>query len=385
MGIEIRFYRPVDHERTNFESIGITMSAQNITRISRLYEPGAFSFDIPFSALYADKLAGYVIVLIDRSFWGIIDDLRFYATQGGLWISVRGRDLKGVTASRIIIPPGTSTETGMQGFDAQRGTTEKIMKHYIVANMIDTPLQPNRKVPGLLLAEDMGRGIAEDRYSARHQRLDNVLMELGQASGLGYDIVPDLASSQFIFDIIEGADRSGTQSDRPRVIFDLATKTVVSQEFTASLSESRNAFYATMSGAEFADETLTMMYIRDGEDEQQGIYRRELHMDISAETPIAGDEYNELRRYALIEAENHRPVQSFQCEILERSQVYGKDYFLGDTVTVQNKVFGVTMHRQLLEMTIEYGNDGIKKTATFGRPKLDIFGRLRKQINQGGI
>ena len=385
MGIEIRIFRPVDENRNHFEPIGLTKNATNITRISRLYEPGGFAFDIPFTALYADEIKEHMIVLIDRDFWGIVDDLQFTANAEGLWIHVSGRDLKGLAAGKIIIPPQSSGITGMQGFDAVQGSTETVMKHYVTANMVETPMQPKRQIAGMVVAPDMQRGVANDRYSARHNRLDNVLAELGQASGLGYDIVAGLADGKFIFDVIEGVDRSGTQSDRPRIIFDIALKTAISQNFTASLSDSRNVFYATMSGAEFADEALTMMYIRDSEDEETGIYRREHHMDISAETPIAGQEYNELRRYALIEAENFRPVQSFRSEILENKQVYGKDYFIGDTVTARNNDFGVTMHTQLVEMEINYGVSGISKTATFGRPKLDIFGRLRKQINRGGI
>lgn len=383
MGIEIRLFEPVTAGRAQFERIGITQAAAGISFTSRLAAPGAFSFELPLGARYADKVRRGVLVLIDRAFWGIVDGVAWGWTQNGAALSVSGRDLKGLTMDRITLPPTSSTETGTQGYDTVTGTTEHCMKHYVDANMVRA-IQAPRNYPGLLIALDGGRGTREDKYMSRHDQLSTVLQALGEAAGLGYDIAPDLDNGAYLFDVVQGVDRSGVQSARPRVIFDIALQTAQSQTYTDSGRDARNVFYATRSGAEFEDEALTMMYVRDGEEEAGGLFRREQHLSLSADTPEAGKEYEELRRVALIEAENYKSAESFECVIREGRYQYGRDYALGDTVTVRNREYGVEQHAMLTAITTDYGGEGITRTATFGKAPLNVFGRLRRQIRQGG-
>lgn len=382
--MEIRIYEPVTAASPNFVRVGITRVAVSSTLTQHLWSPGDFTLTIPFEARYAAEMTEDRLLLIDRAFAGIIDAITLETTEQGQMLTVSGRDLKGIVAQRITIPPQASGVQGAQGYDAAAGTTETIIKHYIDTNMVTTPLQPARAVPGLVIALDQGRGIADDKYITRHDPLDGVLQDLCQASGLGYDIKPDFETSQYVFDVIQGVDRSGIQSDRPRIVFDVSRKTAQSQTYSRSTRDARNVFYATVSGSEFADEALTLAYVRDGETEQAGLQRREQHLDISADTPAVGSEYDELKRYALIEAENYLPAESFECVIMDNRWRYGIDYTLGDIVTVQNAAWGITMHTQLISMVTEHSESGITHTATFGKAPLTVFGRLRRQIRQGG-
>lgn len=383
MGIEIRIFEPVTAERPAFGRVGLTTAATDISMTSKLAVPGDFTVTIPLGARYADELRPGRLVLIDRAFWGLVDDMVLGADEQGQAATVTGRDLKGLTLDRITLPPLASVVAGAQGYDVVAGTTEYCMKHFVDANMVRS-LDPLRNIPGFLVALDQGRGLPDDRYMSRHDGLSNVLQALGDAAGLGYDIIPDLEDGAYVFDVVQGVDRSGLQSDRPRIVFDMARGTAQAQTYTDSRADARNIFYATRSGAEFEDEALTMMYTREGEEAMGGLYRREQHLSLSATTPEAGQEYEELRRAALIEAENYRLAESFSCTILDGRLQYGRDYHLGDTVTVQNLDWGVTMHPMLVAMTTEYGENGIVRTATFGKAPLNVFGRLRRQIRQGG-
>lgn len=183
--------------------------------------------------------------------------------------------------------------------------------------------------------------------------------------------------------MVAGLDHTGIQSDRKRAVFDLERGSAQSQTYTRNTSDSRNLFYATLSGAEFADEALTATYLRDGEAEPVGIRRREKHLDLSADTPVAGEEYNELRRKALIEAEGFKPAESFSCEIAPGPLVYRTDYSLGDLVSVVNRPWGVTMHTRLTELRTAYSAAGITRTATFGTAALEVIGRLKRQMSKG--
>lgn len=382
MGIEIRLYRPVTAERAQFESAGLALDAASITTTDALSTPGDFAFTLPLGGRCADRVEKGLLVRIDKLFWGIIDGLSFGWDRGGPMVEVSGRQLKGLTADRITVPPLATEIAGAQGYDAYSGSTEAVIKHYVDANMVRA-LQAKRNYPGLLIALDRGRGRADDRYITRHDKLDEVLKSLCEAAGLGYDIAPDLDNGAYVFDVIQGADRSGVQGERPRVVFDIARRTAESQTYTTSQRDECNIFYATRSGAEFEDEALTMMYVRDGEEERGGIYRREQHLSVSADTPTAGQEYDELRRVALIEAENYKAADSFACKVMDSGLSFGRDYFVGDTVTVQNREWGILMHPMLTAMTTDYSAGGITRTATFGKAPLGVFGRLRRQIKGG--
>lgn len=257
------------------------------------------------------------------------------------------------------------------------------MKHFVTANMA-APVLEARAVCGLETAPDLGRGVADDKYMSRHEVLSDVLSALGEAAGLGYDIVPDLPCHRLVFDVVEGEDHTARQSDRVRVVFDVGRKTALGMQYARNTSDSRNLFYATMAGGEFADETLTVTYVREGEAEPVGIFRREKHLSLSADTPVAGEEYDELRRLALIEAENYKAAESFTCEIAPQGRyVYGRDYQVGDLVTVRNQSWNIVMHPRLTGMQTEYGGSGIKRTATFGTAPLNVISRLQRQIKGG--
>lgn len=382
--MEIRIFDPPTARAPTFRTAGRATAATAVTTVERLYTPGYFTIEIPREARHGDKLEIGRLVLIGGAFWGLIDDLSLSANTSGDILTVSGRQLKGMTQDRITIPPAATQVVGAQGYDPADGPTETIMKHYVSVNMGADATLERRRIYGLEIAADQGRGIAQDKYLSRHEVLSDVLSALGEAAELGYDIRPDLSRHRFVFDVIQGVDHTALQSQRTRVLFDLARKTALSQQYQHNTSDSRNLFYTTMAGSEFADETLTVTYVREGEEEPEGLRRREKHLSVSADTPVAGEEYNELRRLALIQAEEFRPAESFQCEIApEGRYIYGRDYQLGDLVSIRNAAWGVTMHARLTEMQTDYSASGITRTATFGAAPLNIISRLRRQIAKG--
>ena len=378
---EIRIYEPPTAEEPTFRPQGLVTAATEVTTAERHWTPGSFTATVPGGARHADRLTPGRLVRIDGRFWGIIDDLELSADGSGYLRTVSGRQLKGLTMDRITLPPAATEVVGAQGYDAVTGATETIMKHFVTANLAH-PATAARKLYGLEVAADQQRGVAEDKYMSRHEVLADVLAALGEASGLGYDITPDLAAHKFLFDVVAGADHTALQSQRTRVVLDVRRKTAAAQTYRYAGGDARNLFYTTMSGAEFEDEALTAAYVRDGEEEPVGIRRREVHLTVSVDTPEAGTEYDELKRQALIEAEGYRVGESFTCELFDGRYVFGRDYQVGDLVTVRNADWGVVSHPRLTEMQTTWSSSGIQRTATFGTAPLTVFGRLRRQIKQ---
>jgi len=350
--------------------------------VERWTSAGTFSIRVPTGARHAELLSEGRLIK-SEGFWGIIDGVTMDWDASGPVTTVVGRQLKGLAADRITIPPLFAAVAGAQGYDTANGTTEAIMKHFVDANMGPGAAE-ERRVSGLEIAPDQGRGMAGDKYMSRHEGLDDVLQALGEAASLGWDIVPDLERGIFVFDVCPGEDHTAGQRDRKRVIFDVDRKTALSQRYQHSAEDARNYFYATLSGSEFADETLTASYMRTGEAVPLGIRRREKHLSISVQTPEAGKEYEEMARKVQVEAESYRPVESFTCRVAQRPYIYGLDYRVGDLVTVRAQAWGVTMDAHITEVRSTWTDGGVDRDVTFGAAALNIFGRLRRQIRQGG-
>ena len=379
---EIRVFAPPTAEEPTFRRLGIVQAATDVTVSERLWSPGSFSVTVPAQARHAHTLTQGRLVLVEGTFWGIVDDWSLEASSAGMTRTASGRQLKGLTADRITIPPEAAAVTGAQGYDAVTGPTETIMKHFVSVNLGPGAALAARRVHGLTIAPDQGRGLEADKYMSRHQVLSDVLATLGEAAGLGYDITPDLAAQGFVFDVVAGEDHTALQSHRTRVIFDVGRRTAASQTYQHAGGDGRNLFYATVSGSEFADEALTVSYVREGEDEPVGIARRETHLSVSVSTPEAGSEYDELKGQVLAQAEGYRPAESFTCEILEGRYVYGRDYRLGDLVTVRSLDWGIEMHARLTGMETSFSSSGIRRTATFGTAPLNVISRLRREMKR---
>lgn len=91
-------------------------------------------------------------------------------------------------------------------WDRFTGDAESAYLHYAAANLTD-PEDAKRKIPGLVLSENRHRG-AVLPWQARFDKLTEVFADIGSATGLGWDIVPDWKERVLRFVVREGVDRT---------------------------------------------------------------------------------------------------------------------------------------------------------------------------------
>ena len=92
-----------------------------------------------------------------------------------------------------------SIDTG-DGYDTKEAPAETVMKYYVDVNTVN-PSDINRKIPNLRIEEDKGLG-RTIKYKARFQKLSNILYDISQVTGLGWDIKFDLDNKEFIFQVL---------------------------------------------------------------------------------------------------------------------------------------------------------------------------------------
>lgn len=177
-------------------------------------------------------------------------------------------------------------------------------------------------------------------------------------------------------------DRSAKQSNRPRIIFDVDLSTAIDSRFVSDVENYRNAFYTTKNGARSEAEATTILVCRENEAEPEGRNRYETQIDVSVDD-TAVDVVEEMRNLARKEATNFEKDDTFTVE-LNGNYIYNKDYYLGDFVTIRDRVLRRQDNVQLISVTHTWQGIGYKITGTFGKPWKSNLQLLERQIRTGG-
>lgn len=147
---------------------------------------------------------------------GIIESIEGQMTDEGeiseSW-TVTGRSLGAILQGRICLH-GTDAGTG---YDEQIDVVgETAMRHYVQVNAV-APTDPDRAIPGLdLMLVDQGRG-GTVQVRARFQGLLEILESIALQTGLGWDVIYSFDTNEFLFDVLEGTDRSAEVLLSPRL------------------------------------------------------------------------------------------------------------------------------------------------------------------------
>lgn len=328
----------------------------------RLTKSGQFSLVLPFERQKLGKLELMGTVCMNDSDWLMIENISY----DGKRITLSGKDMKGLLDTRIALY-GASQGNAADGYDIASGTTAQCIKHYLDFNCI-SPADSKRALP--IVWYGGASGLQSDSYMARFEFLSDIISELCDNAGIGYDIRGYLSGSGFRFFTIQGVDRSFAQSVRPRVIFSAAWGNVRSQSFEHGVDNLINAVYATDTNE------VTTTVFRDNS-EQSGVFRRE--SNVSVGVPYT-DEY--FSKYAIKEVSDNVESHSYKIEAAVTSG-YGTAWDLGDTVTVRDDYTGNKFDAVITEATKSYsaGQQGL--TVVLGQQKQKPLQKIVNNLLSG--
>lgn len=278
--------------------------------------------------------------------------------------SIMGYSMSGVLNDRICLH---DVSTG-DGYDTISGYAETVMKHYVNVNLVN-PSDPSRDIPNFVIAADQSRGLTVNG-SARFQTVSEVLQDLSLASGLGYITSFDVDTKSFVFDVIEGKDRTFGNGVNPVVIFSPEFDNIKSLTFRDSLMGLKN--YAIVGGQGEGSARLIQAV-----GSATGLDRKEMFID--ARDLTTGLEQRGLER---LSEYNEEIIMEFE-HTQKGPFTYLVDFDLGDIVTVIYPGI-VQMNSRIIEI-IEYVevDGGEKFSITVGNTFPDmalIFKRNQKNI-----
>ncbi|MBE6055843.1 hypothetical protein [Clostridium sp.] len=276
----------------------------------------AKEFQIVAPIKYINILKDEHIIFINSKKAGIIEEVE--VDESKKIITVKGRDLKSIMGRRITVPPQGKSH------DEIKANAEEVIKHYIINNCI-TPIDSKRKIEQLEVAANKKRGSIIS-WQSRFKYLDFELEQVCNAAGLGWEIYLDIDRKRFIFDVVEGVDR--TKDYNSRVIFSEEFDNITNSTHTNNSLSYKTMGYVAGQG-EGEDRAVQEVF----KTTDTGLTRRELFID-------ARDIENEnnLGDRAKAKLAEWDYITNIESEVINSNFEYEKDWDLGDIVILKNSL-----------------------------------------------
>lgn len=330
------------------------------------HRPGEFQLVTNRRVQHADQLTINRLLMVgqDAMKIGIIRYKEIKLDEDGEEIlTVKGFQLTDIFKQRITFPPA-----GL-AYDLQNGPAESVMKHFVQQNCIE---QPGMQFPFLAMAPDLQRGPVVE-WQSRYQILAEELEQISRVSNIGWQLIPDFDSKQWVLDVYNGRNLSAEQSERPPVLFSTGFDNVQSQTFIDSILNYGNQAVVGRPGEGEAREIILTETAATG-----------LDLHVVFVDGQDGNESGDLLTQGRQQLAEHPHVLSFQSEILPYGPFrYQEDWDVGDLVTIQQPEWGLQLTTRVTEVQEIYERDGLELQVTFGDEVPTLTQKLKAQLNRG--
>lgn len=361
----------------DLELIGILETYSSLLIEDWSFEAGSFSLEsilneetrpllVPDNIIwFGDKIAGRIEYV-----YGQNTNLVTITIKGGL--------LKGILDTRIL-----------WGLYNLKGSAPELMYQLVEDNAV-SPTRGNpekRKIPNLTL-----KPVPQDSRIIRIQKTGGSLLEalsdMGSSQQVFFDVEfnPKILKMEFVTRV--GVNRTIHQNDVEQVFFGTELDDILESSYTYNSQDYKNS--ALVAGEGEGSERKLLEVLKGGEEDHSGLQRRELWIDARdlqahstlEEEELTPEEYEGVLKTRGEEKLSERQlVQSFDANMRTKdpTYVFGKDFFLGDTITAIDKKLGITV--DALVEGVEYSYvDGVESlTLTLGYSSPTIYDRLRKE------
>lgn len=342
-------------EIDNYESLEITRKFNKI---------GEFELRISSNRLHTEKLVKNNLILFHKDFnkVGIILHREFGYSQGKEstdLLIVKGCLLNGLVGRRIVIPNINDS------FMSFNGSQEQIIKSFVEMNLIKVS-DPSRKINNLKIMPNLNRG-TKDSWRCSYKLLSDLLNEICEYSGLGWNITLDVRNKKFLFDVIESRDLTINQKERQPVIFRSDFNNIITRQYIESIINNKNVVY---SGTKEDAEKLVL-----STGEVSGFERIETFIDCNSDDP------DELKKAASIKLKELEELKTFVIDVRPNSTfIYEENYDLGDIVTIQDRKLKVTMDSKIVEVKESHTPKTTSIKLTFGKSIPDLLTKIKWEV-----
>lgn len=273
-----------------------------------------------------------------------------------------------LTGARVLPPPG-------QDYLVLDALADVAMKTAVRQSLTDTA-DPARAFAGLSCQPDLGQGAAV-KYSARYEVLYDVVATLAGQGRVKFRVerAGAIGANTFQFRTYApylGRDRTaGNQAGNAAVVFSAPLGTVTTLGYQRERSGLVNVAYVGGQG-EGAARRINVY----ADTTSLGAYRRrETFVDARGATTDAALQAEAVRVFT----ESAVPAEQIQLALpLTGDVLYGRDWALGDRVTVQIPELQRTVHAEITAVRVEQHADGLPRIV----PTLGSYRTLLDRLAQ---
>lgn len=340
---------------------------------------GKFELWCPLTILNGSLLQPDNIIWTGKDSAGIVESKELQRGSDGTFsIHIAGRLAECYLDYRTIFP-----------VFVMKGKAGSVVRSLVDQNLIN-PTNQARKISTVSLNPSPEQPLLGDTISYQQTGglLASEISGLCEANSLGFRLKfnPPKPNIQpgFIFTLYKGVDRSIDQDAVDPVIFSSELDDILESTYFYNKADFRNVAY--VAGEDTGE---NRKIVETDHSQNGGVHRRELFVD-------ARDIQSEQNKEVIPEAdyqlmlvqrgdtklEDYKEIENFSSSIKtfgNTSYVYGKDFFLGDIVTVYDKKLRVKVNARVTSCIDTYDENGYSLTLVFGYEQPTIANKLRRR------
>ncbi len=288
----------------------------------------------------------------DDEHFGLIESVQIETNaEDGDYLTVSGRFLTCLLERRIIYPTFSGS-----------GTYQHHVRNVLARNAINCGL---RSIPGLTMGVVTGSCWTKTtRLQVSYENLMEWVYTICEMIGGTINI--RIEKSLLKCDLSQGTDRSILQTANPQILFSDTYNNLLQFSYAADASVQKNFAYVFGSG-EGSDRKRTTYFSGD---EPSYLDRYEVYVDqrdTAHDDSMTDSEYLEILKASGEKSLISPKIASESAIAAIPAQFqYGKDYFVGDYVSVTHSRFGLRQNKiQLIGMIESFDENGRSLTPTF--------------------
>jgi hypothetical protein len=286
----------------------------------------------------------------------------------GKWL-IEGASDDIVLQERLAYPDPSEPDVSAQtvSHDRRSGKAETVIKGYVDDNA--GPSAPSvRQVPGLIVEADTALGPDVDT-AARFNTLQELIYGIAESANLGYTVKQ--VADDLVFSVFEPTDRSAT------IRMDIENDQIQQVEYGYGAPKTTRAIVAGQG------EAVERLFIERTSTESlaaESLWNRRIEVFQDARQAETTDELNQAGDENL--AENGKTIVSLEVVPSDNvTMVYGRDWFLGDVVTLVSGTIETVA--TVTEVGVSIADDGVRIATVVGSPELrDFDSRLVSKVTK---
>lgn len=330
----------------NMDFIGRINKYESLIYVRKWQTYGDFEIHVAKANPELFKSGNLIMLNNDFERCGVIqknNDDEYYKKRE---VVVKGYSLLFLLTNRLTVPP---TNEGYRTFN--NAAVEDVIYSLVQENMID-----RHPIKGLKLGENKHRG-DKITFQTRYKVLADEVETLCGYAGLGARITMNPDNKEFIFEVVEGIDRSpsdGIPQNEPYV-FSKRLRNVKNRNYSHDSSGSKTTAYVAGQGEGENREVIIL------HDDLTGIERKEVFID--ARDVEKGDDTTLADRGEL-KLKGYQASDTFTFEVMARD--YRTKWDLGDIVGFEDTALDFFQTNRIVEIQETYENGTIEIEPTFG-------------------